>query len=83
MNSNLFIYCNTGNEFVCQTFDGIFMAGAGCPAYVRLQPLRRSMAPCSPIMQTFSCAHAPARAQQQRTVQEGWRGGWRPLRSPG
>ena len=44
------------NEFVCQTFDGIFMAGAGCPAYVRLQPLCRSMAPCSPIMLTRTYA---------------------------
>ena len=46
------------NEFVCQTFEGNFMAGPGCPAFVHLQPLRRSMAPCSPIMQTFSSAHA-------------------------
>ena len=33
------------NEFVCQTFDGNFMAGSGCPAFVHVQPLRRSMAP--------------------------------------
>ena len=34
--------------------------GPGLPAYVHLQPLRRSMAPCSPIMQTFSSTHTPA-----------------------
>ena len=39
------IFCFQANEFVCQTFDGNFMAGPGCPAFVLLQTLRRFMAP--------------------------------------
>ena len=53
------------------------MASPVCPAYVHRQPLRRSMAPCSPIMQTFNSALTHARVVHHPwalhgAIQRGW-----------
>ena len=63
-------------NFVCQTFDGDFMAGPGCPAFVLLEPLRRSMAP-------FPCRPEPDVALSRKVglissarCSDGWMEGW-------